>query len=225
MPSTMSWRMLRFEEACNNWRQSHCLRCEKKMWREKLSFTGNRSPEKDLCLACSKKPSNGFFSPRKKATPAPPPPLIVPTARSASPPPTIDSPTRPPLATATPPPDFLLDDLGVTMATFRELRSLQAREITENDYDLLMRLHAKPNKKVLSDEQLAAVTETFECKECLPCAGETCAVCLSEMAPGTTLCRLKCSGQHAFHADCIKEWLTTASTCCPVDQQDLSMSA
>ena len=99
------------------------------------------------------------------------------------------------------------------MATFQELRSLQAREITENDYDLLMRLRQAQQEGPLRRAARRRHRD-LQCKECLPCAGETCAVCLSEMAPGTTLCRLKYSGQHAFHADCIKEWLTTASTCC-----------
>ena len=46
------------------------------------------------------------------------------------------------------PSEAVLDDLGVSMDTFRRIRNLQAREITANDYDLLMRLHSKPSIKV-----------------------------------------------------------------------------
>ena len=30
-----------------------------------------------------------------------------------------------------------------------------------------------------------------------------------------------CSSRHIFHADCVGEWLTTASVCCPADREDL----
>ena len=48
----------------------------------------------------------------------------------------------------TQPSSEVLDDLGISMETFRALRLLQMREINENDYDLLMRLNSKPACKV-----------------------------------------------------------------------------
>jgi len=46
-----------------------------------------------------------------------------------------------------PPDASVLTDLGVGTETFRQLQALQAREISPNDYDILMRLHSKPSKK------------------------------------------------------------------------------
>lgn len=54
-----------------------------------------------------------------------------------------------PLAFAAPPtPEAeLLKELGISPETFRKLRQLEARDVTPNDYDLLLRLHAKPCTK------------------------------------------------------------------------------
>lgn len=129
-----------------------------------------------------------------------------------------DSTRRLRLVASATPRDAVLHSLGVDVQTFRELRQLQTREITPEDYDLLMSLHAKPNTKVLGQHQLSNVGEHFVADH----AADTCAVCLSEMAAGEKLCRLACRGRHVFHSNCIDEWLTTASRCCPIDQQDLA---
>jgi len=115
-----------------------------------------------------------------------------------------------------------LDDLGISLDVFRELRLLQMREITADDYDLLMLLHSKPSTKVLDESRLSQVTETFFANEAWHSVGE-CTVCLDPMSPGDELCRLACNGRHIFHRECICEWLRSASRCCPIDQQDLSL--
>lgn len=116
------------------------------------------------------------------------------------------------------PREDVLHSLGIDVQTFRKLRQLQAREITPDDYDLLMSLHAKSNSKVLTEQQLSDVGENFVAGQ----AADTCSVCLGAMAAGEKLCRLACRGRHVFHSHCIDEWLTTASRCCPIDQQDLA---
>ena len=138
--------------------------------------------------------------------PPPPPPPPPPTSVHVQP-------------TFSPPSQGLSEDLGISLSTFRELQLLQTREITAEDYELLMLLHAKPNTKVLDEQQLRHVAFTF----CATAAHEDdCAVCLQSMSEGETLCRLACTGRHVFHSHCITDWLQTASRCCPVDQQDLS---
>jgi len=90
------------------------------------------------------------------------------------------------------------------------------------DYDLLMLLSAKTTTKVLDEYQLSRVTKNYFANHV---TGDECAVCLSVMNEGEELCQLACRGRHIFHAQCIGEWLRTASRCCPVDQQDLSTCA
>lgn len=41
----------------------------------------------------------------------------------------------------------VLKELGISLATLRQLRQLEDREVTPNDYDLLLRLHEKPSTK------------------------------------------------------------------------------
>jgi hypothetical protein len=121
--------------------------------------------------------------------------------------------------TFAPPPVAVRDDLGISLETFRELQLLQTREITEEDYDLLLLLHAKPSTKVFEKGELREVSEAFSTTSKLD---DACAVCLGPMCAGEELCRLSCEGRHTYHRSCIHEWLTTASRCCPIDKQELS---
>ena len=45
-------------------------------------------------------------------------------------------------------------DLGISITTFRKLRSLQQRELEPEDYDLLIRLHTKPITREPSHKQI-----------------------------------------------------------------------
>lgn len=130
------------------------------------------------------------------------------------------------LPSETPPSTEVLDDLGISASTFRKLRGLQAREIEPEDYDLLLRLHAKPTTRVLKDDLREKVCLSFRAggdgKEWVQPA-DPCTICLCVMAAGEDLTQLTCQGQHVFHSHCIREWLQTASCRCPVDKQDLSM--
>lgn len=85
-----------------------------------------------------------------------------------------------------------LEDLGISLDTFRQIRLLQMRDITENDYDLLMRLHTKSATKVLESHQLHAVTDTFLADAAWVRSNEgTCAVCLCAMSPGKLAARTR----------------------------------
>ena len=74
--------------------------------------------------------------------------------------------------------------------------------------------------QVLEEHQLCKVMETFKADASFT-SSEACAVCLCAMSPGEEVSRLKCKGQHTYHAHCISEWLSTSSRCCPVDKEDL----
>jgi len=176
------------------WSASSCTVCSKKMWREKMARDMH-----DTCFACREKQRL-----RRALAPPLPPPLLPVASGSAS--------------------AGVLDDLGISMETFRQIRNLQNREISENDYDLLRRLARKPSIKVLEAHQLPHVTTTFRADAEWAAANKdaNCAICLCAMSSGEELCRLACHGQHTFHSHCITEWLRTASRCCPVDQHDLS---
>jgi hypothetical protein len=62
----------------------------------------------------------------------------------------------------------------------------QNREISENDYDLLMRLARKPSIKVLEAHQLPHVTTTFRADAEWAAANKdaNCAICLCAMSSG-----------------------------------------
>ena len=72
-------------------------------------------------------------------------------------------------------------------STFRKLRGLQAREIEPEDYDLLLRLHAKPTTRVLKDDLREKVCLSFRAggdgKEWVQPA-DPCTICLCVMAAG-----------------------------------------
>ena len=123
------------------------------------------------------------------------------------------------------PSDTLLDELGVDMDTFRMLTRMQSREINENDYDLLMRLHTKPNTQTLDEKTIAAVsvnyiaaspeaTDTSDAGDAGQTFDEdTCSVCLCSMSAGEELSRLKCEGRHVFHRKCIGAHATRPNAC------------
>ena len=84
-------------------------------------------------------------------------------------------------------------------------------------------LRSPPNfwAQVLDEHQICRATEVFKADANFSSA-DSCTVCLCAMSPGEELARLACAGRHTFHSHCVKEWLRTASRCCPIDQQDLS---
>jgi len=91
-----------------------------------------------------------------------------------------------------------------------EAFSLMLRELTPDDYDLLLQLDESVAKKVvaLDDvDQLTVLTAD------LP--GGKCGVCLNTFQTGDSLKELKC--EHRFHVECIDKWLLTYSNICPID--------
>ena len=102
---------------------------------------------------------------------------------------------------------------AVSTASFlRDFVDLQHREITPEDYELLLQLDELVKKKMVSKAALDSFT-VFTAEEGLTC--EQCAVCLEQYCTGQELKQLPCS--HFFHKDCIEQWLSTVSMNCPLD--------
>jgi len=95
-----------------------------------------------------------------------------------------------------------------------------SRDITPEDYDLLLALDASmpetsSNSLTVADcEKLPKPAEGVDLEEA------ECAVCLGEMSATDEICGLPCCN-HMFHRSCIVEWLTSFKMKCPLDNQDV----
>lgn len=95
-----------------------------------------------------------------------------------------------------------------------QVNELLDRDITPDDYELLLLLDDSVAKPVASKEDI----------ESLPtrCAGEflteSCSVCLVSFEPEDSVTTLPC--QHTFHRECIERWLTQRNRRCPLCTAD-----
>jgi len=92
------------------------------------------------------------------------------------------------------------------------LHALQRRDITPEDYALLLELDEKVEKKCLTESQATGALKP--CPAARAC--EMCVVCQEQLTE-TDAVMLGC--EHVFHRECIVQWLTTSSTCCPLDSK------
>ena len=96
----------------------------------------------------------------------------------------------------------------------RLLVDLQHRDLTPEDYDLLLRLDEKVTPKTVSESALSSFdTLTLESTSVL--IGELCSICMEVYSPSQSVKTLPC--QHTFHCNCIDMWLSSASLNCPLD--------
>ena len=89
---------------------------------------------------------------------------------------------------------------------------LQNRELTPEDYDLLLQLDDLVAKKTVDEDKLKSFREFLADKEV---STEQCAVCMEAYQVGEKIKELPCT--HYFHAHCIEQWLKTVSLNCPLD--------
>ena len=90
---------------------------------------------------------------------------------------------------------------------------LVTRELTPNDYELLLRLdESVPKRNVMSaDDVSAALTQQPLPAELVP---NECSICVDELEEGEAV-NILCCG-HIYHPACIHSWLTTGKNTCPM---------
>ena len=134
----------------------------------------------------------------------------------------------------------------------RMLIEMQNREITPDDFALLSILDECLQKKTVEEEALeklpvslwkdlkvAGCSSPSSSSSSSPSSSpsssssssfssssdcsvdDSCRICLLEYEEDDELCTLPCS--HLFHKDCIKEWLSSNSTACPLDGQEVKV--
>lgn len=107
-----------------SWEQVDCSECSRRMWRQPLRESSTRDWHEDrCCIKPDVDTSRVCFDCKKE--------LRVKNLMPPQPPPV--------LAGAREYTSEIGEDLGISVETFRALKLLQQREITPNDYDLLMR--------------------------------------------------------------------------------------
>ena len=91
-----------------------------------------------------------------------------------------------------------------------QIRELQSREITAEDYELLLRLDdSVPKRDVMSDADAARLLIETSLN-----AEAECSVCLCDCQVGEAAIVLSC--RHVFHGPCLKAWATKGRNTCPM---------
>jgi len=112
--------------------------------------------------------------------------------------------------------------MGVDVAEYDRLESLQYRDITPEDYDTLRRLDSTVKPKTLASsvviEQHAPRWRVIDHSDNSSDKGEasepkSCCICMECFVEGDSVRTLPC--KHDFHASCIDRWLLQCSECCP----------
>jgi hypothetical protein len=102
-------------------------------------------------------------------------------------------------------------DLAPCGLSFKLIRELQTRDITPEDYELLMSLEESVKKKTTDQKKL----EKLETMVVTSGMEGQCAICMGEYQIDEVLRKLPCN--HAYHKECIDHWLQNNSTKCPLD--------
>jgi hypothetical protein len=114
---------------------------------------------------------------------------------------------------------FLQSQLGEGVAacglTEFEVLDLLTREISTDDYDVLLKLDETIPKKTVASE----VLDTFVTKAGSECLEQSCGVCLVQFEGDDVVRCLPCA--HPFHDECIREWLGSWKNTCPLCSYEL----
>ena len=96
--------------------------------------------------------------------------------------------------------------------THREVYSLLSREITPEDYEMLLRLdEAVPKAKPATEEETNEALQIVPVQEVL---GKECPICLAPFKEADVVAAVPCA--HKFHKDCISTWLSNYRRTCPL---------
>lgn len=110
--------------------------------------------------------------------------------------------------------DFLetLEGPAVNMCglTPQQLAELQTRDLSPEDYEMLLALDEQIAKKTVDKSEI----DGFESRPVTPSIeGSSCSVCMCEFEPNESVRVLPC--KHLFHKECIAKWLSECNTSCP----------
>lgn len=96
------------------------------------------------------------------------------------------------------------------------LIELQDRDITPEDYDLLVQLDSSVKPKTLSEAQINSLrSDTVTAK-----LDDVCSICIEDYDCGEVRKFLPCG--HYFHGQCISTWLSWTSNRCPIDGREVT---
>ena len=95
------------------------------------------------------------------------------------------------------------------------LIELQDRDITPEDYDLLLQLDCSVKPKTLSEAQIASL----QSDTVTGVLDDVCSICIEDYRPGEERKFLPCG--HYFHGQCIRTWLSWTSDRCPIDGKEV----
>jgi len=99
-----------------------------------------------------------------------------------------------------------------TGISLQQLLEICNRDLTPEDYELLLRLDEMVEKKTVKKETLSSLSETTIESESQ--CSELCTVCMCNYGMGDKIKNLPC--KHFFHVDCIVPYLSSYGQSCPV---------
>jgi len=95
----------------------------------------------------------------------------------------------------------------------RQLADLMSRDLTPEDYELLLLLDETVAKKTIETTKIIQLQKIhYSSSESLQ---STCAICMVNYDPEEEITQLPC--KHTYHSPCIEKWLSSANVTCPLD--------
>jgi len=105
-----------------------------------------------------------------------------------------------------------VDTQPTTGISLQQLLEICNRDLTPEDYELLLRLDDLVEKKTVKIETLSSLSETTIESESQ--CSELCTICMCNYGMGEKIKNLPC--KHFFHVDCIVPYLSSYGQSCPV---------